>query len=914
MLFLLGVLPNVYSQSFCDSLYNTPTITDTISIPPTEGETLCDENPFFIPDRIIGQGGVPTSSSSLPATISGEKILLQGDLIIDSWLFNLIDCSVLVSPNKKIVVQDGNWLEIYKSRFFACDEMWQGIQLFNSSTLTMEDAHIEDALVAVQEFGSSSFIWLNGAFFNRNLIGIKAVEKFQQSQGLEWHGFADVKFDCTSNLNPPYETRNQSLTGIEIKGRSGTIGQGSTNEFINQENGISASLCYIDVEFCKFDNCEIGIDTDQTILKQKGFGKFITSFNECGTGIFSTRSSLNTTLNHFVNTGDTDIKSEGNFSILDVVNNSFFNATDGTRSRLGSHIYNDISSYFPININSNHFESIDLTYLIWSSKGGIKSQNLNIINNTINIGSADENSLPGRVWEVGELRGPNVFGTLNLKDNIVDIHLGSKAQTGAWHLHDFKMVDVQDNFVTNFSNQNDTQRGIFCSNSQGSFCVNHVENLSTGIEFEGKCLSEQMFSKSDFGKNETGLLLSSTNAATQIGWQTDKENTWLNISQYSNKAASCTHNCGQSRFIVNGGNPSYYPNGSIEPINGWFFPSGTGSNACIPGLAESDIPIANGSYFTGNTSAVIEWDAKRYLFERLLKNPNLITTDASLEAFYDAESGTNIESFSIIKSMIEDAVKIPSETTQILSENNQFISQKLDEIRLLDAQISAPVNNENIQLIKKSKVDSIDLLSNQIDSITNQISLERNLSFQQILIENDQLNPQTDYEWNEKDLNDIILNHWLSGEENLSEEDINRVRFITGQCPESGGTIVLRASNYLPECERMEYKANPLNCHPQAHPKSNSHTKASRSSTQNGIELFPNPANSKVTIKFNKVTYSSKTILVTNILGTTLKQIPVLNEREISINLSDLSSGFYQIIGIDNRGKINWKEKLVLNN
>ncbi len=343
LLFLFGLLPNIYSQSFCDSLYNTPTVTDTVIIP--GGESLCNENPFFFADRVIGWGGATVYSSSLPASISGEKILLQGDLIIDSWLFNLIDCSILVSPNKKIIVQDGNWLEIYKSRFFACDEMWQGIQLFNSSTLTMEDAHIEDALVAVQEFGSPSFIWLHGAFFNRNLIGLKAVEKFQQSQGLEWYGFADVKFDCTSNLNPPYETRNQSLAGIEIKGRAGTIGQGSTNEFINQENGISAFLSYIDVEFCKFDNCEIGIDIVQTILKQKGFGKFITSFNECETGIFSRSSSLNTSLNHFLNIGDTDIRAEGDNSELNVLNNSFEN----TIERIGGF--------------SSHYKSFDILFL-----------------------------------------------------------------------------------------------------------------------------------------------------------------------------------------------------------------------------------------------------------------------------------------------------------------------------------------------------------------------------------------------------------------------------------------------------------------------------------------------------------------------------------------------------------------------
>ena len=65
------------------------------------------------------------------------------------------------------------------------------------------------------------------------------------------------------------------------------------------------------------------------------------------------------------------------------------------------------------------------------------------------------------------------------------------------------------------------------------------------------------------------------------------------------------------------------------------------------------------------------------------------------------------------------------------------------------------------------------------------------------------------------------------------------------------------------------------------------------------VGIYPNPFNDKLMVTLDE-TDDATSIITLNLMGQTLKQVPVSSQREIELDLSDLPSGTY-IISVGTR-------------
>ena len=95
-----------------------------------------------------------------------------------------------------------------------------------------------------------------------------------------------------------------------------------------------------------------------------------------------------------------------------------------------------------------------------------------------------------------------------------------------------------------------------------------------------------------------------------------------------------------------------------------------------------------------------------------------------------------------------------------------------------------------------------------------------------------------------------------------------------------------------------------LNCN-------NSTTGISQYSNLNSnISIYPNPATNIINIDISTSSMPNATIVITNMLGNTVKQVSGVN-NQVSINVADLSEGVYNISIAGNEGVINKRVVLV---
>ncbi len=154
---------------------------------------------------------IGTTSDKLP-TLKAEElsICFHGTIVMTAevGVYSFNKCNIKMSPGSKIIVNPGARLSIgARSTIYACDNMWQGIEVKGGGHLRiMENSFIEDAQYALY-LNNSSKILLN-CFFNRNYIGIYMPPSGSlQSVQLE-NPINGVRFFCNDALNAPYNNAN----------------------------------------------------------------------------------------------------------------------------------------------------------------------------------------------------------------------------------------------------------------------------------------------------------------------------------------------------------------------------------------------------------------------------------------------------------------------------------------------------------------------------------------------------------------------------------------------------------------------------------------------------------------------------------------------------------------------------------
>jgi hypothetical protein len=126
-------------------------------------------------------------STNITASINNNTYFLSGDVEIIGDI-SFTDVEMLIAPNTKISIKNGNTLRILGSHLFSCTDMWAGINIETGGKLIIDRGNVHDnsliedaenAVTAGINYTSSNAllsgtnaIEIQNAIFNRNKVGI----------------------------------------------------------------------------------------------------------------------------------------------------------------------------------------------------------------------------------------------------------------------------------------------------------------------------------------------------------------------------------------------------------------------------------------------------------------------------------------------------------------------------------------------------------------------------------------------------------------------------------------------------------------------------------------------------------------------------------------------------------------------
>lgn len=124
------------------------------------------------------------NTGTLVTNINGGSYAINQDVTIASNVF-LMNAEFLVAPNVKINVLPNVLLTVSNTHFYACTDMWKGIEVQTNGKLNLTRSNIEDANTAVKFNGATSVtpnandLLIVDCVFNRNLTGVHLLNYTQ---------------------------------------------------------------------------------------------------------------------------------------------------------------------------------------------------------------------------------------------------------------------------------------------------------------------------------------------------------------------------------------------------------------------------------------------------------------------------------------------------------------------------------------------------------------------------------------------------------------------------------------------------------------------------------------------------------------------------------------------------------------
>ena len=330
----------------------------------------------------------------LGATVTPNSILnysypfcISGTLIIDNnFSITNLD-SVFFSSGAKIIIDPNVIFDFHLSHLSAaCDSMWDGIILSNSSSINFHNDTIEDAYEAIQCVNGNTIntaIGIEGCIFNNNYISIflqNCLDPLIFLHSLIQSTPPLKYFSCYQN------STSKSGCGIYILDCDsvvvGSLINQNRNYFVDLNQGICAINSSINVRNNDFTNLTFynyGTGTGCPYF-EPGYGVFAT--NTSGSPLRTIRiGGTGNSENTFINCM-TAIKTKTNLTVV-ILNDSIIRATKGIVSLNSKHTTVEISNNHLINVQYGIESGLN-----YQSNVGIRNNSilLDLIKNGFSIG------------------------------------------------------------------------------------------------------------------------------------------------------------------------------------------------------------------------------------------------------------------------------------------------------------------------------------------------------------------------------------------------------------------------------------------------------------------------------------------------------------------------------------------------
>ena len=886
---------------------------------------------------VIGQAGTTTS---LQSQISGgtmlseplscginpnqRKLQVEGTLEIDVD-YCLRGYQLVMKPASRILVKSGVTLTVDEStKIRGCDQMWQGIALEDGATLNVDNSTIEDAQYAILATGNGN-VSVTNSVFNNNFVGIYFLQSFAATPSLG--AFFGNAFDGGSFL-PPYPGQSsdpastiggQPFAGVWIN-RAAMVNC-LDNTFDGLANGIYVRNANLKISGSKFTN-----------ITENGYNSYL-----AGNAVWHSGSKYTLQMTGLGgNDGDPPTIS---------------GCTKGVRASSSRVDYlsncNISTQKNSIEMNVNNIEVSIKDNTVRSFAGhGISTQHprpstqVFVINNEITVQGKGKKGILANSFGTGgtaqfERNRINLQGTSNIGielNSIKDafafgntINFQGRAQGGKGiAIQNNESTFLQCNTVTGGGAADGNQGFYIWDAESGEYSCNQVQNIETGAFIAMGSSGPEAFTETTFGGGGTGLRLA---ASAAIGQQTHKGNRWTGSFGGFGAEHLATNPTvwNQSTFTVHTTTGSYYP--SLPPGQNLWFPTdqaGSPSAACLEfgacdlasekpdknNIFDIDDQIIKDEFTSGAYEQEMGWLAKRYMFRKLNKYPDLLVPGSDAKLFFNQTAARSIGQFYDLETRIKMMYEIAPAMVGQLEANYSLVSTKMEEAGAIDQQMQAGSTGPNITAQRENALRAMEIADNGNGALLSGINTQRAAEALSLAQNNHGIMSGLLLEDNEKTVNGIYMSTVAIGELSLDQNQINALDQIAAQCPLTGGSAVFKARSILSLVSENEYDNEEL-C--GVGERSEKVTSENDNNVNDAFLLFPNPAKQQVLVTIDHKNAGVNKITIYDLLGKELiRQVVPSGIQSLTINISALQNGLHLCSLFKDGKKVASKKLMVL--
>lgn len=855
--------------------------------------TLCEQNPNFQCETQIGLGTPFPKASLLNSSVLSGNVCVVGNFEVDVP-FTFQSAVVKINSGVTIAVNpspngydSGSWLGIDNSKLFACNGLWNGITLGHLSAITTwNHSEIEDAEKAI--FASSfCALSIQQTIFNRNRVGIELYTPFPNIwvPGPVMWVFQGNQFTCTAPLNG---TTN-ALTEIGVNLRDADLFpffannnntfRGIINGIVAKSSGSNAfAFCNVFANQYHFERIlDKGINFEGRSLEVRG-----SHFTDFGNnGILFTNSSFLSLRGNEFSLAATEEASDQPRIMVEIFNapagndmvitgNNFF--TSGTMSgrplvgvRASSDAYSALNTYIGHNTfdfqNTGTLGSLtDLQSDEIEVLGFLSSDSdIDIEVNTFHLfdGSVNKNRAlyleTGTVNVVGNTfdgAGTHLFafGGINPGFSILDntLNPGDNFGTG------MEFLDVPNSNICSNTNNGASNVGyLFMGQNLGTvFSGNQTYGCwqhTFWITGNQPVIGQQPHNGNEWGPavvfNPNGPSGPGNYFERPLLQHNDQDPDIVDMSKFTIHTPQSVWDGNQYTFF----SPFHPATDEVNPDfnDEFFFPDleGTPSINCLTQLQapdEVDLLIANGGFAGRIDNAGSVFDAKRYLYHKLLENPAYQGLSTSFGSFLTDEQSTSIGKFYLLEKALNDAQKLN------ISDKTVLETSKTQRDAVVEAMNQQGMSQS--QLL--AKISELAGLGEDVQEIVTQKETSGAVLFSNAMSIWQSIVPQNIFEQYRKDVMGIYLTAHIQQGGLLTEEQVKDLQNIARLCPEEGGAAVYLAQSLLPECYRAEIQTLIDECRktPEADQREKTGARHILISEDAQAHISPNPARDWVNV------------------------------------------------------------------
>jgi Secretion system C-terminal sorting domain len=881
----------------------------------------------------VGKPNLSTSGIILPQ-ISG-CIRVSGYLFLDVDFASgnqFTNVEFQMESGSQLIVSANTRVSFSGSTLHGCTTMWRHLAVLG--TLEMDVCTVKDAQYAIRPL-PGSVVNLSSNTFPDNWTGIYCVNLPGGMPFLSQNTFQSI-----GNLLPSYSGQlpapgTKSRYGIYLTGSS-NMSIGGTAAQTNYFNKLLTAV-YVtggrntQIRTCVINGSNFGylfhdgtIGVDVTSSRDTRVDNCSFQFLERGIQAVSCSGQFAAESNGPFKTLENSIDID-NFSIIQNANVDPIDIRVEDNFNVGSHFGSCIRVHHihgsgKVSISGNPSITLGLGATSGTaSVYGIEFSDYNGLTGSASI-TGNDVSLGGINQMAGAVLVSNVpINTFVLRNLI---HSGSSGVVDfgilAANTRDCRIVDNTINGIT-VGQDYSLHDAIRLDMSESSIlCCNRPDNSTFGVTYLGPNTSD--IANTDFKHHLTRLSLYQVPG---MGVQTHNGNSWAFNDPgkvWDAKYEGVLSQTFFSKFYVD---PVLLPDlyNKIEVVGGtlsdkqnWFeFEEGgrvqceieinipptpsflCGFDADSPGfISENDTWALESN--SDPSLAAMKWESQRQLYDKLLREPGLINHNEDVSSFYTGSASGAIGQYRAFAQALNDIYAVPASLGSGYQTALDSFNQLSETLQTVESNLSTETYGSSayeLLLAERSdllaQLEPVNTLLSEYDTL---LAIECNVRINDLLTSNLNLPGNEIFHDNERAINAVLLQAYLSQNWNFNSESRAIINGVASQCPLSGGRAVYKARSLQSYYQRPDWGND--NCLTIG--ERSEHNRPQQLLGPEIFDVFPVPATDRLVVKFESRRADGFRLRIFDTQGVLkVSQEVTPGATECAVDLSTFPTGLYLI-------------------